>query len=86
MRAVASPLPPVIPRGQAGFPAEELRKMAGIGIAHVQRDFHHAPLRLAQQAARCTVRSGIVPRKMEGNDTTARIDPGVALLVWGHAW
>ena len=47
-----SPLSAVIARGQACFPAEELREMAGIGVAHVQRDFHHAPLRLAEPAAR----------------------------------
>jgi hypothetical protein len=32
---VNSPLPAVIARGQAGFPAEELREMAGIGVAQV---------------------------------------------------
>ena len=32
---VNSPLPAVITRGQAGFPAEELREMAGIGGVQV---------------------------------------------------
>jgi hypothetical protein len=32
----ASPLPAVIARGKAGFPAEELCEMAGIGAAHVK--------------------------------------------------
>ena len=32
----ASPLPAIIAWTQAGFPAEELREMAGIGVAHVK--------------------------------------------------
>jgi hypothetical protein len=48
-----SPLPAVIARGQAGFPAEELLEMAGIGVAHVQCDFHYALLCFAEQSARC---------------------------------
>ena len=34
--AVDSPLPAVIARGEARFPAEELREMAGIGVAQRQ--------------------------------------------------
>jgi len=44
-------LPTIIAWGKARFSAEELREMAGIGVADVEGDFHHAPLRLAQQAA-----------------------------------
>jgi len=32
----ASKLPAVVARGEAGFPAEELREMAGIGVADVK--------------------------------------------------
>jgi hypothetical protein len=52
MRRRESPLPLVIARGQAGFPAEELREMAGVGVAHVERDFPHALLRFAEPPAR----------------------------------
>lgn len=50
--AVTSPLPAVIARGEARFPAEELREMAGIGVAHVQGNLHHAFPRLAEQPSR----------------------------------
>ena len=36
-RVVASPLLAVIAWGESCFPPEELRKMAGIGVAHVER-------------------------------------------------
>ena len=37
-RVAASPLPAVIAGVEAGFAAEELREVAGIGVAHVQGD------------------------------------------------
>ena len=48
---VASTLPTIIAWRKARFPAEELRKMAGIGVADVEGDFHHALLCLSEQAA-----------------------------------
>jgi len=48
----ASTLPAVIAWGKAGFPAEELREMAGIRIADVKRHVHYALLRFAQQSSR----------------------------------
>lgn len=39
-----------LPHEEADFPAEESCEMAGVGVAHVQRNFYHAPRRLAQQA------------------------------------
>ena len=52
MRRRKSPLPTVVAGRQTGFPAEELGEMAGVGVAHVERDFRHAPLRIAQPPAR----------------------------------
>jgi hypothetical protein len=44
----ASTLPAVIAWGKAGFPAEELREMAEIGVSHVKGNLHHALLCLAE--------------------------------------
>src|SRR5437867_11239086 len=49
-KAQESALPPVIAWGEAGFAAEELREMAGIGVADVKRDVHDALIRFAEQA------------------------------------
>ncbi len=37
-RVAASTLPTVVAQGKAGFPAEEPREMAGIGVALVKAD------------------------------------------------
>src|SRR5436190_20907228 len=50
--SAVSPLLTVIARGESSFFTEELRKMAGIGVAHVEGGFHHALLRFAEQAFR----------------------------------
>jgi hypothetical protein len=42
----------ILARGKAGFSAEELREMAGIGVAHLKGNLHNALLRLAQQSSR----------------------------------
>jgi hypothetical protein len=46
------PLPTVIAGRKARFPAEELRELAGIGAADVERDAHDAGLRFPDQAFR----------------------------------
>ena len=50
--AAASMLPTVVAWGQAGFSAEELCEMAGIGIAYFKGNLHYALLRFAQQSSR----------------------------------
>src|SRR5713226_7003053 len=50
--SAVSPLLTVIARGEARFFTKQLREMAGIGVADIERDFHHAPLRFAEQAFR----------------------------------
>jgi hypothetical protein len=52
MRRRESPLPTVIAWGKARFPTEELREMAGIGVAHVKGNLHHALFRFAEQSSR----------------------------------
>jgi hypothetical protein len=42
MRRRESTLLTVIARGKSRFPPEELCEMAGIGVADVKGDFHHA--------------------------------------------
>ena len=48
----ASTLPAVIAWGKAGFPAEELREMAGIRVADFKSDSDDALFRFAQQLSR----------------------------------
>ena len=45
-------LPAVVARGEAGFPAEELCEMTGVGVANIEGDVYHALLRFAQQSSR----------------------------------
>jgi hypothetical protein len=47
-----STLPTVVAWGAAGFSAEELREMAGVGVADFEGDIYHAHLRLAQPPPR----------------------------------
>jgi hypothetical protein len=47
-----SPLPAVVARGETGFPAEDLREMARVGVADVEGNRHHALLGFAEQAFR----------------------------------
>lgn len=45
-------LPAVVAGGEAGFVAEELREMAGIGVADVERDAHDTFFRFAEESPR----------------------------------
>ena len=47
-----SALATVIAGGKPGFPSEQLREMAGIAVAHIERDHDNAFLRLAQHSPR----------------------------------
>jgi hypothetical protein len=45
-------LPTVVARGNAGFPAEELREMAWTGVAYLKGNGRNALLRFAEQSSR----------------------------------
>src|SRR5437867_10729110 len=47
-----SALATVIAGGKPGFPSEQLREMAGIAVAHIERDRDNAFLRLTQHSPR----------------------------------
>ena len=51
-RVAASTLPTVIAWGEARFPAEKMREVAGSGVAHVEGNIHHALLRFPKQSSR----------------------------------
>jgi hypothetical protein len=42
----------VVARGKAGVPAEELREMAGTGVANLEGNGHSTLLRFTEQSSR----------------------------------
>jgi hypothetical protein len=45
-------LPTIIAWTKTGLPAEELREIAGVRVAHLKGNTHNTPLNLAEQSSR----------------------------------